>query len=249
MPTPIEIMERLQGLPEHLRAHHRRFIVEAVTEETRAPMVEFYRQREIASEAAITWAKAHGAEGFYPPHTSHGHEGKAVSTFSWKAGAEPTGSAWTKAARGYQSRPGYVAMYPSRRPAGKVITAELDQLPKFPGYAIAVDHLGAVADLTTERGSSAVGLSDGKMHWTVPCRIRERMFIDAVNHNYDIARDAERAAEYLAGEHPEWAHSLDYQDDPINWRPPAGWKFRSRSEFEFILAEARLQSEREKAVA
>jgi len=67
MPTPIEIMERLQGLPEHLRAHHRRFIVEAVTEETRAPMVEFYRQREIASEAAITWAKAHGA---VPPFSS-----------------------------------------------------------------------------------------------------------------------------------------------------------------------------------
>lgn len=244
--TPIETMERLQQLPEHLRAHHRRFIVEAVSEETKAPMIEFYRQQELATEAAQAWAKANGAEGFYPPNPSHGSAPSSVYCFSFKTEAAPSGPAWTKAGRHWVARRGYVAMYPSKRPAGKAITADLAILPKFPGYGVAYGHLGNIEDLRTEKSSSGVGYSDGKMHFTVPCRIGERFFVSAVNHNYDILRDAENAAEYLAGDHPEWASPLDYKDDPIGWRPGTGWAFLTKIEFDFIIAEARLSAARER---
>ena len=92
MTTPIEILERLQTLPEHLRAHHRRFIVEATSDATRAPMIEHYRLQELAQDAAQEWAKAHGAEGFYPPHAGH------VYAFSFKTADAPASPAWTKAA-------------------------------------------------------------------------------------------------------------------------------------------------------
>lgn len=249
MSAPIEIMERLHGLPEHLQGHHRRFIVEAASPETRAPFETYYRQESEAIDAAQKRAEAHGASGFYPPHRSHGTEGTGVRVFSFKVAAAPTGNAWTKATRGYESRPGYVAMYPSKRPAGKTITAELAALPKFPGYGVALDHLGHITDLNTAKGGTGVGCSDGKMHWTVPAAIGDRYFASVVNHNYDIAESARRAAEYLAGEHPEWAPSLDYKGDPIAWRPPEGWVFRTKSEFEFIIAEARLVAERERVAA
>lgn len=248
-PAPLAIMERLHGLPEHLQGHHRRFILEAVSPEVRAPFETYYRQTDEAEKAAQAWGDAYGAAGFYSASgRSWGTEGSSVFCFSFETAKAPTGNAWTKAGRGFISRPGYVAMYPSKRPAGKAITAELAALPKFPGYGVALDHLGHITDLNTEKGSSGVGHSDGKLHFTVPAQIGDRYFASVVNHNYDIAEKAQRASEYLAGENPEWAPSLDFKDDPIAWRPPEGWVFRTKSEFEFIIAEARLAAERAKAV-
>ncbi len=243
-PTPLEVMERLQGLPEHLRAHHRRFIVEAVTDETRAPMIAYYEQQQVASRAAQAWGEPHGAVGFFPPH------GSTVYAFAFKTEDAPSGPAWTKAGRGYSTGHGHVALYPSKRPAGRALIEELEGLPKFPTYNSAIDHLGLITDLNVEGSyGGGVGHSDGKLHFSVPMRVGDRHFVSAVNHNSDILRAAEQAAEYLAGDHPEYARSLDYKGDPISWRPGAGWAFLTKSEFDFLVAEARLAAERERAEA
>jgi hypothetical protein len=239
--TPTQIMERLKGLPEHLQAHNRRFYVEAVSDETRAPMVEFYRRTDAANEAAQAWAKDRGADGFYPPSQAHGTGPRSVCAFSFKRENAPTDSAWVDAGRHYIPRSGYIAKRPSKRPAGKALVAELEALPQFPAYASAIDHLALIDTLRTARGFSSVGHSDGKLHFSAPFCVGERYFISAVNHNYDIAEAAAGAAATLAGDHPEWASCLDYEDDPISWRPAAGWAFLSKAEVDFIIAEENLR--------
>lgn len=240
MSTPVEIMDRLRELPVCLQPQNRRFYVEAVSDETKAPMVEYYRQEVLAETEAQAWAKAHGATGFYPPHRSWGRDSVSVRTFAFPQ--KPEGGAWSEAGRGYVTQRGTIALHPSKRPAGKALTAELDALPKFPSYGLAVDHLGAITDLHSTKADggksfSGVGHSDGKMHYTVPVEFGGRYFISAVNHNYDIARMATQAAEYLAGDHPEWAPSLEFVGDPISWRPGEGWALISTADFEFLIAE------------
>jgi hypothetical protein len=230
-----ETLARLNALPEALKPHNRRYFVEAVSDETRAPMIEYYRQKEAAEEAAQEWAKAHGAVGFYPPHAG------TVSALSFAVKDAPTDSAWVDAGRGYVERHGYVAKRLSKRPAGKALAAELAALPDFPDYGPAIKHLGAVTDLSTERGSSGVGHSDGKFHFAAPFELSGRYFIHGVNHNYDIFQMAERAGEYLGGENPEWAPSLDFKGDPISWRPGDGWALLSKAELEFLIAEENLR--------
>lgn len=252
MTTPTEIMERLKTLPEHLQPHHRRFIVEATSDETKAPQAEFWRLTEEARLAAMGWAKKHGAEGFYPPSRSWGGEPSNIRALSFKRDKAPNDSAWIGAGRGYEARHGYVALKPSKRPAGKALQAEVDALPKWPGYGTAIDHLGAITDLCTEGeggrvSNGSVGYSDGKVHFTVPCQVGDRYFISAVNHNYDIFQQVESAINYLAGDHPEYAPSLDFKDDPIGWRPGPGWTFLTKTEFDFIVAQARLEAEKKAA--
>lgn len=242
MTSPIETLERLQGLPEHLRPHNRRFIVEAITDETRAPFAMFYEQTHAAEKAASAWGKPHGAEAFYPPTTSTSTSPRSVFAFSFKNADFPGAPAWTKAGRGFVTRHGYTAAYPSKRPPGKALTAELASLPMFPGYGVAIDHLNRITDLNTAKGGGGVGCSDNKLHFTTPARIGDRYFVNVVNHNFDIARAAERAIEHLTGEHPEWAPDLGYVDDPISWRPGAGWAFLSSSEFALIIAQARVEA-------
>lgn len=250
MTTPTEVLARLAGLPEHLQAHNRRFIVEAVSDETRAPMIAYDAASDAAREAAQTWAKSHGAEGFYKPSQSWG-AGRVThaSVFAFKKESAPTDSAWAKASHRFQCKQGHVALYPSKRPAGKALKAELNELPGFPSYDVAMDHLGLIDTLRTTNGFSSVGTSDGKLHFSVPAIVGDRYFVMAVNHNYDISRAACSASEYLVGEHPEWASDLDYKDDPIAWRPGDGWAFVTQTEFEFIVAEARLAAAREKMAA
>lgn len=236
MTTPAEIMERLKGLPPHLAPTERRFWVEAVTDETKAPLIEYYRQVEAAEHAADVWAKAQGAESFYPPRSG------PVYAFSFRdADAPAPGGAWNDAGRHYVSSRGCVAKGPSKRPAGKKLTAELADLPAFPTYRIAMDHLGAITDLRTSNGGGGVGYSDGKMHFAVPVEINGRYFINGVNHNYDIFRAAQTAAEYAGTENEKWGPCLDYLDDPIAWRPGPGWAFTTRVEVEFLIAEENMR--------
>lgn len=242
--TPAQILERLRGLPEHLQPHNRRFYVEAVSEETRAPMIEFFRQEAAAEAAAQAWAKQHGADGFYPPR-----DGGPLRAFSFKAGSDPTGAAWVNAGRGYVERRGYVAKALSKRPAGKKLAEEVAALPAFPVNGTAMDHLSAVTDLRTEKGGGGVGYSDGKIHFSVPFRIADRLFISVVNHNYDIAQAAQSAIEYLSGDHPEWAPSLDYQGDPISWRPGPGWAFLTKTEIDFLIAEENMRRAKDRAAS
>lgn len=240
MITPVEIMERLKSLPGHLQPQNRRFYVEAISDETKAPMVEYYRQEVLAETEAQAWAKAHGATGFYPPHRGWGRDSVSVQTFSFPQ--KPEGGAWSEAGRSYVTPRDAIALRPSKRPSGKALTAELKALPKFPSYGLALDHLHAITDLHSTKADggksfSGVGHSDGKMHYAVPIEFGGRYFISAVNHNYDIARMATQAAEYLAGEHPEWAPSLDFEGDPISWRPGDGWALLTKAELDFLIAE------------
>jgi hypothetical protein len=241
--SPAEVMERLKALPEHLQPSNRRFIVEAVTDETRAPLVEYYRAQTEAENAAQIWAKTQGADGFYPPGQGWGGHGGVVSAFSFKKENAPTGAAWVAAGRGYVDRHGYVAMRLSKRPAGRALAAEIDLLPKFPGQRDAIAHLGHVTDLNTATGNGSVGHSDGKLHFTVPSRVEDRFFVSVVNHNFDIFAKVERAISYLESDTPQYADKLDFKDDPIAWRPGAGWQLLTKSEFEFLAAEARLRIE------
>lgn len=231
MSAAAETMERLKALPVHLAADQRRFWVEAISDETKAPLIEYYRQQVEAESAAQEWAKAHGADGFYPPRSGR------VQAFSFKKeGAPQTGGAWNNAGRGYVPRSGYVAMYPSKRPAGKKLAAELGALPSFPAYKVALDHLGAVTDLRTPNGGGGVGYSDGKMHFAVPVEINGRYFINGVNHNYDIFQAVESAIQSAGTESEKWAPSLDYIGDPISWRPGPGWAFSTKVEVDFLIA-------------
>lgn len=247
MTTPLEIMERMKALPEHLQPHHRRCIVEAVTDETRAPLLEYYRLTRVAEEAAQEWAKANGAAGFYPPNQGIGRGSRSVRAFSFKVDGTPNPPGWKDAGRGYVQERGHVALVPDKRPAGKKISAEIAALPQFPGYEVAIDSFGEITGLRTENSTSSVGCGGGSMHFTIPIRVGERYFISFVNHNFDIARMAEQAAEYLAGENPEWARSLDFIGDPISWRVPEGWQVHTKAEFEFLVASYRLHGEREAA--
>lgn len=232
-----ETMERLRALPEYLQPHNRRFYVEAISDETRAPLIEYFGSEAKAEEAAQEWAKAQGAEGFYPPR-----DGGHPYAFSFKVENEPaSGGAWNNAGRGYIARAGYVAKYPSKRPAGKALTKEIEALPVFPRYREALDHLGAVTNLKTEGRSNGVGRSDGKWHFSVPFEINGRFFINVVNHNYDIADAARQVIEYAGTENEKWAPSLDYLDDPISWRPGAGWAFLTKTEIDFLIAEENLR--------
>lgn len=234
--TPAEIMERLKSLPEYLLPHNRRFYVEAVSENARAPLIEYYRQQEVAEDAAQTWAKACGAEGFYPPR-----DGGHPRAFSFKVGSEPTDAAWVNAGRGYVEKHGYVAKSFSKRPAGKKLRAEIEALPAFPAYCTAMDHLNQITDLRTAKGGGGVGYSDGKIHFTVPVEINGRYFISAVNHNYDIAQAAQSAIEYEGSEHAKYAPSLNFKGDPISWRPDDGWAFLTKTELDFIIAEENMR--------
>ncbi len=231
--TPTEIMDRLKGLPEHLQAHNRRFYVEAVSDETKAPLIDYYA-REAEAEAEIqVWAKRQGADGFYAPR-----DGGHPIAFSFKKGSEPAqGGAWGMAGRGYVARSGYVAMYLTKRPAGKKLKVEIEALPTFPRYRDAIEHLGRITDLRTDQGGGGVGYSDGKMHFSVPFEINGRYFINAVNHNYDIFRAAQQVVEYAGTEGEKWAPSLDYIGDPISWRPGQGWVFLTKTEIDFLIAE------------
>ncbi|WP_454760561.1 hypothetical protein [Caulobacter segnis] len=240
MVMPAEIMERLRALPAHLQPQNRRFYVEAVSDETKAPMAEFYRQEAEAEKAAHAWAKTHGASGFYPPYRSWGRDSVSARVFAFKE--KPEGGAWSEAGRSYVTQRGTIALHPSKRPAGKLLTAELEALPKFPSYGLAIDHLGAVTDLHTTRGdggksANGVGHSDGKWYHTVPVSFADRFFISAVNHNFDIARMAASAEVHLAGENPEWATSLEFIGDPISWRPGDGWSFLTEADLDFLVAE------------
>ena len=243
MSTPTEIMERLKALPTALAATERRFWVEAVSDETKEPMIDFYAQKEAADAAAQEWAKGVGADGFYPPRGGH------PRAFSFKTANAPTSKAWVNAGRGYVERHGYVAKALSKRPEGKALAAQVAALPAFPEYKIATAHLGRITDLRTANGSSGVGYSDGKIHFTVPFAVAGRYFIDAVNHNYDILKAAQSAAKYVGTDRAEWAPSLDYKDDPISWRPSAGWAFITRAEVEFLIAEENLRRAKARAVA
>lgn len=232
-----EIMERLKALPEHLQPHNRRFCVEAVSEEAKAPLIEYFRQEAEADSAAFEWAKAQGASGFYPAR-----DGGRPLAFSFKTENAPApGGAWNDAGRGFTPLRGHVAKTPSRRPAGRALAASLARLPEKPRYSEALDHLGAITDLGTGKGFKGVGHSDGKWHFSVPIKINDRYFIDGVNHNYDIAQDVEKAIEYAGSEHPEWAPSLDYKDNPISWRPGPGWAFLTKTEIDFLIAEENLR--------
>lgn len=233
----VETLARLNALPEPLKPANRRYFVEAISDEAKAPLIEYYRQKREAEEAAQKWAEAHGAAGFYPPRLGGG----SVSAFSFKCEDAPTDAAWINAGRGYVSRSGFVAKRFSKRPAGKSLAKEITALPPFPGADQAMKHLGAVTDLCTENRSGGVGISDGKFHFAAPFELNDRYFIHGVNHNYDIFQNAERAGEYLGGENPEWAPSLEYRDDPISWRPGDGWVLHSKAEIEFLVAEENLR--------
>lgn len=245
MTTPTEIMERLKALPSHLAATERRFYVEAISDETKAPLIEYYALEAEAEAEAQVWAKRNGADGFYPPR-----DGGHPVAFSFKKGSEPTaGGAWNDAGRNYVPAAGCVAKSLSKRPAGKKLRAEVEALPAFPTYREAMAHLGRITDLRAGSSGSGVGFSDSKMHFAVPFEINDRYFINAVNHNYDILRQATQAAEYLAGEHPEWARSLDYEGDPIGWRPEPGWAFITKVEVEFLIAEENMRRAAKRAAA
>lgn len=240
-----EIMERLKALPEHLQPHNRRFYVEAVSDETKAPMIEYYRLVDEAEAAVFEWAKAQGASGFYPSR-----DGGHPWAFSFKAENEPApGGAWNNAGRNFVPQRGHVAKVLSKRPAGKALAAELEKLPEKPRYSVAMDHLGAITDLRTPNGSSGVGHSDGKWHFAVPINLGDRYFISGVNHNYDIAQAVEQAIQYAGTENEKWAPSLDYLDDPISWRPGAGWAFLTKTELDFAIAEENLRRAKLRAEA
>lgn len=232
-----DVMARLEALPDHLKPGNRRYYLEAVSQETKAPLIEYYRQLRAAEDAAQEWAEAHGAEGFYPP----GHWGGSLSAFSFKKDAAPTDSAWINAGRSYIEHSGCVAKRLSSRPAGKALAKEIAALPAFPRTGPAMEHLNAVTDLNTEGSGYGVGYSDGRFHYAAPFELNGRYFIHGVNHNYDIFQSAERAGEYLGGDNPEWAPSLEYEGDPISWRPGAGWVFHSKAEIDFIIAEENLR--------
>lgn len=241
--SPAEIMERLKALPEHLQPHNRRFYVEAVSEETKAPLIEYFLAEAEAEAEVQVWAKRQGAGGFYPPR-----DGGHPIAFSFKNGSEPAqGGAWGQAGRGYVARSGYVAMYLTKRPAGKKLKAEVEALPAFPRRRAAMEHLGAVTDLRTKNGSGGVGYSDGKMHFSVPFEVNGRYFINVVNHNYDIARAVDHVVEYAGTENEQYGPSLDYRDDPIAWRPGDGWAVLSKTEIDFIIAEENLRRAKARA--
>lgn len=241
--SPAEIMERLKALPEHLQPHNRRFYVEAVSDETKAPLIEYFLAEAEAEAEAQIWAKRQGAEGFYPPR-----DGGHPIAFSFKKGSEPAqGGAWGLAGRGYVARSGYVAMYLTKRPAGKKLKAEVEALPAFPRRRAAMEHLGAITDLRTKNGSGGVGYSDGKIHFSVPLEVGGRYFISAVNHNYDIARAVDQVVEYAGTENEKWGSSLDYKNDPIAWRPGPGWAFLTKTEIDFIIAEENLRRAKARA--
>lgn len=232
-----EIMERLKALPEHLQPHNRRFYVEAVSEKTKAPLIEYFRLEAEADSAAFEFGKAQGAVGFYPAR-----DGGRPIAFSFKVEDEPApGGAWNNAGRHFVPQRGHVAKVLSKRPAGRALAASLARLPEKPRYSEALDHLGAITDLGTGKGFKGVGHSDGKWHFSVPIKINDRYFISAVNHNYDIAQAVEKAIEYAGTEHEKYAPSLDYKGDPISWRPGEGWAFLTKTELDFIIAEENLR--------
>ncbi|WP_292229398.1 hypothetical protein [Brevundimonas sp.] len=237
MNAPATIMEQLKALPEHLQPHNRRFYVEALSDGARAPLVEYFRREAEADGAAFEWSKAHGAEGFYPAR-----DGGHPRAFSFKIENAPApGGAWNDAGRGFVPRSGYVAKALSKRPAGKTLAAELNTLPEQPRYSEALDHLGAITDLGAGNGFRGVGSSDGKYHFAVPIKLGDRYFISGVNHNYDIAQHVESAIQYVGTENEKWAPSLDYDGDPISWRPGEGWVFLTKTELDFAIAEANLR--------
>lgn len=237
MTAPAEIMERLKALPEHLQPHNRRFYVEAISEETKAPLIEYYARVDEAEKAVFEWAKAQGADSFYPADRG-GHP----FAFTFKNEDEPApGGAWNNAGRNFIPPRGCVAKVLSKRPAGKALAAELAALPEAPRYSEAMDHLGAITDLGTGKGFKGVGHSDGKWHFSVPINLGDRYIISVVNHNYDIAQDVESAIRYAGTESEKWAPSLEYRDDPIAWRPGPGWTFLTNIELDFAVAEENMR--------
>lgn len=228
-----QILERLRALPPELNSSHQRLYVEAVTPETIAPIDAFFVEWGKAHSAVLAWVQQQGGVGFYPPFAPWvGGEGSTASAFVFDVENAPKlNPAWRAAGSSYRAGPGQVALALSKRKEGKALQVEVDSFTRFPSYAGALAHLDVIQEIKTPTSTHAVDRVGSKIYYNAPLQVGDRYFLQISNHNHTIAQIIQNA---MAADDLEV--DLDFEGDPIAWRPAAGWQLVSEPEIDLLIA-------------